>query len=156
MRAVWAWWVPLLLCPGSAAAAAQTGNLTGTWHLNVEKSQWGTVKKPHSVVLIIEHRDPALRYHGSVVYASEESRDFAFDGALDGKEYAMTRSYGPGLITLKRLDAFTFESVFTSEDGLYVENTRTTVSMDGRTLTRRYRLRSPEGVKTWTELYERR
>lgn len=150
MRAVW------ILLGAAFVTAAPLGNLSGTWHLNVEKSQWGTTNKPHSVVLTIEHNDPALRYRGTVTYANEDSRDFSFEGALDGKEYPMVRSYGPGMITLKRVDAFTIDSVFKSADGQAVETTRTTLAIDGKTMTRKLRLRSPEATKTWTEVYEKR
>jgi hypothetical protein len=136
--------------------AGQLGNLTGTWHLNVEKSQWGTANKPHSVVLMVEHREPVLRYRGTVVYVNEESRDFSFDGAVDGKSYAMVRSYGPGTITLKRVDVFTIESVFKTEDGSTMETARTVVSTDGKTMTRKYRASGPDGTKTWTEVYDKR
>jgi hypothetical protein len=150
MRAVWLWMGAAFL------TAAPLGNMSGTWHLNVEKSQWGTTKKPHSVVLTLEHKEPFLKYQGTVVYANEDSRDFSFEGAVDGKEYPMVRSYGPGMITLKRVDVFTIESVYKSTDGEVIETTRTTLSMDGKSMTRKYRTRSPEGTKTWTEVYDKR
>jgi len=135
---------------------AQPVNFSGTWHLNVDKSKWGTASKPHSVVLTVEHNEPGLHYHGAVVYANEDQREFAFSGAFDGKPYPMSRSFGDGNITLTRLDPWTFESVFKSDDGSTVEASRTTVSRDGRTLTRLLRVTSPAGVKKWTEVYEKR
>jgi hypothetical protein len=137
------------------AALAQPADLTGTWHLNVAKSSWGGVNKPLSVILEIVHKEPMLNYHGVVQYASEDTRDFAFSGALDGSSYAMSRSYGDGMITLRRIDAWTVESTFRSNDGLYTETAQTTVSRSGRTLTRRLRVQGPEGRKSWTEVYER-
>lgn len=142
-----------LLC---GLAAAQPASMSGSWHLNVEKSKWGSANKPHSVVLTIEHNEPDLHYHGMVTYANEDERPFSFSGAFDGKPYPMSRSFGEGLITLARLDSHTVESVFRTNDGAYTETARTTLSRDGRTLTRQLRVTSPEGVKKWTELYERR
>lgn len=142
-----------LLC---GLAAAQPASMSGNWHLNVEKSKWGSANKPVSVVLTIEHSEPSLNYHGMVTYANEDERPFAFSGSFDGKPYPMTRSFGDGLITLTRLDTHAVESVFRSNDGAYTETARTTLSRDGRTLTRQLRVTSPEGVKKWTEVYERR
>jgi hypothetical protein len=68
----------------------------------------------------------------------------------------MSRSFGSGKIVLKRLDLWTFESVMKSDDGQYVETAKTSLSQDGRAMTRRLDLRSPEGTKSWTEVYEKK
>jgi hypothetical protein len=148
--------LPVVLAAASLLASAQPADLTGSWHLNIEKSRWGSVSKPLSVVLTIEHREPRLDYHGMVLYASEDTREFAFSGAVDGSAHAMSRSFGDGTITLRRIDAWTVESVFRSHDGLFVETAQTTIARSGRTLTRRLRLQTPEGRKSWTEQYDRR
>lgn len=149
--------VPAFLAAASfTIASAQPADFTGSWHLNVEKSRWGAVAKPLSVVLTIEHREPQLHYHGIVLYASEDTREFAFSGALDGAEYAMSRSFGDGMITLRRIDPWTIESTFRSADGLTVETAQTTIARSGRTLTRRLRVQGPDGRKSWTEYYEKR
>jgi hypothetical protein len=145
-----------LVAAALGIASAQPADLTGSWHLNVEKSRWGSVNKPLSVVLTIEHREPQLHYHGVVLYSNEDTRDFTFSGALDGAAYAMSRSFGDGTITLRRIDSWTVESTFRSSDGLFVETAQTTLSRSGRTLTRRLRLTTPEGRKSWTEYYEKR
>lgn len=151
-------WLSLtaVLVTVAGAAVAQTQDLTGSWHLNVEKSRWGSMAKPLSVVLTIEHKEPRLDYHGVVQYASEDTRGFDFSGAVDGTAYAMSRSFGDGMITLRRIDAWTFESVFRTTDGRFVETAQTTIARSGRTLTRRLRLQAPDGRKNWTEHYDRR
>lgn len=151
------WLLPFVLAASALGiASAQPADLTGSWHLNVEKSKWGGMTKPVSVALEIVHKEPMLNYHGVVMYANEDTREFAFSGALDGTEYAMSRSFGDGMITLRRIDAWTVESTFRTPDGLYRETAQTTISRSGRTLTRRLRLHSPGGRKSWTEVYERR
>ncbi len=148
--------LPALFALGWAGAADLTNAFSGNWHLNVEKSKWGTTSKPHSVALSIEQRGQEIRYSGSVIYANEDTRSFAFTGAFDGKPYKMTRSFGDGEIVLKQVDEFTFESTFKTDNGSYTETARTSVSRDGKTLTRRLSVRSSEGTKSWTEIYERR
>lgn len=151
------WLLPFLLAASTVGiASAQPADLTGAWHLNVGKSRWGGVARPVSVVLEIVHKEPMLNYHGVVMYANEDTREFAFSGAVDGAEYAMSRSFGDGMISLRRIDAWTVESVFRTPDGLYRETAQTTISRSGRTLTRRLRLQAPDGRKSWTEVYERR
>lgn len=147
-------WATVLLWTASAAFA-QLGNMSGDWYLNVEHSRWGQMRKPISVVLHITHHEPYLKYSGEVLYANEDVRDFSFDGAVDGKEHAMTRSFGPGRIIIHRVDLTTILSVMKSDDGQYVETARTSMTQDGKRMTRSLRLQSPEGVKTWTEIYEK-
>lgn len=148
-------WLAPVLTLAWGVCAAQTASFSGNWRLNVSKSRWGSVQKPLSVTLYVEHREPVLEYRGQVIYANEDTRDFAFTGQFDGKEYAMVRSVGAGTITLTRVDAFTFDSVFRTDDHTCVETARTSISRDGRTLTRRLRLQTPQGTKSWTEVYER-
>ena len=97
------WFVPAILLMGLGLSLDQAGNLTGTWQLNVEKSHWGEMRRPTSVVIVIDHNEPTLHYSGSIVYANEDTRDFAFDGAIDGKAYPMTRSFGKGKAVLRRV-----------------------------------------------------
>lgn len=148
--------LPAVLALAAGAAVAQPADLTGSWHLNVGKSRWGSMAKPISVVMTIEHREPRLDYHGVVQYANEDTREFTFSGSMDGSAYAMSRSFGDGMITLRRIDAWTFESVFRTTDGRFVETAQTTIARSGRTLTRRLRLQAPDGRKNWTEHYDRR
>ncbi len=140
----------------AGAASAQAPNLSGTWILNPEKSHWGSMQQPLSVIVQIEHKEPALQYCGTVTYANEDVREFCFAGAIDGTRYPVERSFGRGTMTTKRLDTFSVLSTYTSDDGLFSETTLTTVSPDGKRLTRRMRLKSPVGTRTWTEEYERR
>jgi hypothetical protein len=90
-----------------------------------------------------------------VIYSGEDARMFAFSGAVDGKAYDMERSFGAGTAVLHRTNDLTFESVFHAADGTSIERTRTTISRDGRTLTRWIRLQSNGQTSTSTEVYDR-
>ena len=144
-----------LLLLASGVCAAQNANFSGTWHLNLSKSRWGSKPKPVNVVLDIEHKDPALKYKGTVTQSPENTRDFSFEGAIDGKEYPMTSAVGSGVAVLRRVNASTIEMEFRSSDGKSTETTRTFLSSDGKVLTRAISEKSPQGSKTWTEVYER-
>ncbi|MCZ2073861.1 MAG: hypothetical protein LC130_02515 [Bryobacterales bacterium] len=138
-----------------AVMTAQIAGLNGTWKLNVGRSRWGKVQKPVSVVLQIQHTEPLLTYSGTVIYSNEETRTFAFDGAIDGREYHMDRSYGGGNITIRRLNSQAIKSVFHSADGRFTETATTTISAGGKILTRQLQVDSPEGRKSWTEVYDK-
>jgi hypothetical protein len=150
------WAAPVLLALTWGVCAGQTRSFSGSWHLNVEKSRWGSASKPFSVVIVIDHREPRIQYHGDVTYANEDERTFGFSGAFDGKPYRMSRSFGDGMITLRRLDESTVDSTFRTDDGLYTETARTSISRDGKTLTRKLTMRAPDGNTSWTEVYDKR
>jgi len=139
-----------------SVCAAQSPSYSGVWKLNVEKSRWGQGTKPGNVVVVIDDRDGGMNYHGAVTYSSEDTRTFEFTGTFDGKQYRVSRSFGDGYIMLRRVDANTFDSVFHSDNGLYTETARTTLSRDGRTLTRKVTVRTPEGTQSCYEVYDRR
>jgi hypothetical protein len=140
----------------SVAAAFQAVDMSGLWRLDVTRSSWGKTQKPVEVVISITHNEPAFFYKGSIAYANDDSREFAFAGAVDGNPYGMTRSAGPGTVTLRRVSASVIESVFVTEDGHFRESCRTAISGDGRTLTRRIRAIGPSGDVRWTEVYTKR
>jgi hypothetical protein len=140
--------LPLLLW------AAPVPNLTGTWKLNVQKSQWGKKAAPVSVIVVIEHQEPAWKYTGTVIEANNDEKKFTYEGVIDGKERDATSGYGPGKMTMRRVNRFTIQSVFHSTDGRFTE-TAQTASTDGQVLTRRMNLKSPDGTVSWVEVYEK-
>jgi hypothetical protein len=138
-----------------ATWAAPAGNLSGTWRLNIQKSNWGKHRRPVSVVVTIEHNEPVLKYTGAVMDADGDSRTIAFDKRIDGKEYPAETGSGSGKITVARVDASTLSVLIKSDDGRYVQTIRTALSRDGKVLTRRLQLKAPDGEQIWTEVYER-
>jgi hypothetical protein len=145
----------LLIALTVGAGSNVSQSFTGNWHLDLHKTRWSS-SRPGSVVVVIYQKGPEFQYHGAVTYSGEDTRVFGFTGAFDGKPYRMSRSYGDGWITLKRVDARTFDSVFKSDDGSFTESVRTALSPDGKTLTRKLTLKGPDGSSTWVEVYDRR
>jgi len=140
---------------------AQVKDLNGTWQLNVEKSKWGKHPKPTSGTITIEHHDPALKYSGMVATRKggeldEDKSAFTFDGAIDGKDYPTSGTTGPAKIAYKRVNASTITSELKSNDGKVMETATTSISRDGKTLTRELKANAPSGEMSWTEVYDRK
>jgi hypothetical protein len=145
----------LLLSLGACGAKAP--DLSGSWKLDVEKSNWGkNVRKPVGVSLEIRHDEPVLKYSGTVVDAQGESRGFYFEGAIDGREYPARETFADGKIVFERKPGNVIASTFLSADGTVTETAETSVSAGGKTLTRRIRLKRPGSDLSWTERYDRR
>jgi hypothetical protein len=144
-----------------AVATAQVPDLSGTWLLNVQKSTWGKHPKPTSGTVVIEHHEPEFKYSGSVdvengAETSDGQRNFFFNGAIDGKEYPVTGSTGAVKMTFRRVSPTTIVSELKASDGAVLETAKTTISADGKRLTRELKARRPDGEVSWTEVYDRR
>jgi hypothetical protein len=143
------------LCLAVTVNAGDPTNLTGAWRINVDRSAWGSRSKPVSIDLDIQHNESALTYSGIVIYSGEDARPFSSSGAVDGKRFEMNRSFGVGSVILRRIDAATLESIVSTHDGRWIESTLTSVTSDGKRLTRSMRLQSGDIILTSTEVYDR-
>jgi hypothetical protein len=139
-----------------AVLSAAPANMSGHWVVNIKESSWGKKKAPQNIVIDIQHQDPKLKYTGELTPGLEAQRTtFSFDGAIDGKEYTLREDGVERKLKLERQNDFAIKSTATSMDGKSVETATTTLARDGKRLTRRITLKSPEGTATWTEVYDR-
>lgn len=135
--------------------ADEPASLTGTWVLDLRKSNFGKLRKPASGVIIIQHAEPKLRYTGTNTFSNDKS-EYRFDGLIDGKAYATAHASGPGTMAIKRIDPRIIESYYKSDTGAYEESARTSVSADSKTLTRKITVKAKDGTHSWTETYNRK
>jgi len=77
-------------------------------------------------------------------------------GKFDGKAYPVNDTYGPGMLSIKRVNRSTLSSVSKSSDSKHEVNATTSLSDDGKTLTRQIIEKLPSGWVSWTELYEKK
>jgi hypothetical protein len=76
----------LLLILAFSAQAAKVPNLSGTWRLQVEKSDFAAQPPARSRVLVIHHRDPQLRIQVTEVNAAGvESKPAVASYTTDGQ-----------------------------------------------------------------------
>ena len=146
-----------LACAAILSAGSPVANLSGTWVLDANQSKWSDHQRPTSVVITIAHQEPTLKYTGEEIKPGEEqAREFSFDGAIDAKSYPVRGPGQEGSMYYKRVDGRTIDSVFTSNDHTVVEQARTSISADGKRLTRELKLREPGRTESWTEVYVRK
>ena len=154
------WSMAFALSLAAGMGMAQAPDMTGTWQLNVAKSNWGKHPKPIGSTIVIQHHESAMQYSGSISTRnggenSEDRRTFQFDGAIDGKPYPVTGTLGNGTMTIRRVNPFTTVSELKSTDGKLVETATTAISADGKRLVREVRSNGPEGQISWTEVYDK-
>jgi hypothetical protein len=138
-----------------AVLSAQVPSLSGTWVLNVDKSSWGKKAKPQAVTVKVEHNEPSLKYSGITTTTDGEQATYDLDTTIDAAAHPVKTSYGPGQVTMKRVNPYTVSSEYKSDDGKFQESATTVVSPDGKTMTRRMHTKGPDGEGSWTEVYDR-
>jgi hypothetical protein len=124
-------------------------NFTGTWELNVGKSDLGGAPITKLVVQI-EHQDPALKYTAKGV---ADGQDFEETESLttDGKPGHDSR----GAVVTTRWEGATLVSVATTDDGRPFYEARITISADGKTTIRDFERTSPDDPQKRHEIYEK-
>jgi hypothetical protein len=139
--------------------AQQAADMSGTWRLNVEKSSWGKHPKPSGGTVTIVHKEPSFQYSGKIETGqgseTADRRSFDFSGTIDGQEHPLGGSQGQGTASIRRVDSNTIESQLKSKDGKVLETARTSISRDGKLLTREVKGLGPKGEISWTEIYDR-
>jgi len=144
----------LIFCP--VGSPADVANMSGVWKLNLKKSKFQKKGAPLSVELKIEHSEPALKYSGSVMANQESQPDtFEFQGGIDEKIYPVKENKKTGrTIKFARKSPQTVESW--SSDDTMEEHAFTTVSSNGKSLTRKIHVKQKDGtVREWTEVYDK-
>ena len=120
-----------------AAAAAQAPDLSGTWVLQVDKSDFGMMPGPTSRTDVITHKDPSLTIKRSIVSQQTGSVTSDLVYAIDGKEWKNKTADGAELTSTLKWDGpvLVVTSSLTTPQGDAVITDRFTLSSDGKTMT---------------------
>jgi hypothetical protein len=130
---------------GAPASSGAKPNFSGTWKLDVSKSDFGVLPPDNSRTVVIDHSDPVLKLAVSADGA-QGKQDFTLNFTTDGKE----ATNNAGGLELK--------SILTWESSTLVDNTKLKyqdqdvtvkeiwlLSDDGKTLTQSAHYTSPMG-----------
>jgi hypothetical protein len=130
-------------------------NFTGTWKLNIEKSNFGPSPAPQSMIDKIDHQEPVLRLTSTRVdQGAEDSASLSW--TTDGKESSNTLRGGEVKSKLRWEGAVLFmESVMNVGGNALSLQDKWTLSQDGKTLTMVRHYSGPEGDVDFTYVLER-
>ena len=121
----------------AVSAAQQVPNLSGTWVLQADKSDFGMIAAPQSRTDVIEHQEPKLTIKRTVVttVAGESTLNLVY--VVDGKPHK--NMAGPTELTStlswEGRTLVTVSTVATDQAGQMTITDRFTLSEDGKTLT---------------------
>lgn len=119
----------------AAPVAGQSApNLSGTWTLQVDKSDFGMMPGPTSRTDVIDHQEPKLTIKRTVVSAAGETTS-TLVYAVDGKPYKNMVGTSELTSTLKWEGAtLVMVSTVTTPQGEVTITDRYSLSSDGKTL----------------------
>ena len=140
----------VLVISSMPLAAQSKPNLSGTWELNVEKSDLGGA--PISKLTIqVEHKDPVLKYTAT---GNAGGEDFAESETISADGKATTDSRGAQVKAHWQGATLIIESRG-PEDGAS-DSSRLTLSADGKTMTRDDDRTGNQGPQKRHEIYNKK
>ena len=121
---------------------AKVLNMSGTWKVNMEKSDFGKEAKPKDLMAKTVHKEPALKLSITGTDADGKPFDYEWDGAIDGKPY---KGDDGGTSSLKWINDYTMEGADISADGKTTKNWRDVYAKDGKSSIMSVTVKGPEG-----------
>lgn len=122
--------------PAGIAGGGAKPNYSGTWKLNVGKSDFGPIPGPDSRTDIIDHQDPILKVSTSQEGGPQGKQEYTLNLTTDGKEATNT----PGGLEVKSTGGWEANNLVMNVKLKFQDNdvaikTTWLLSSDGKTLT---------------------
>ena len=132
-----------------ALAADNKPNFSGTWELNVSKSDLAGAPITKLVVQV-EHKDPVLKYTATGTAGGE---DFTEVETISTDGTPTTDSRGAQVKAHWDGETLVIES--TGDQGRALDATRLALAKDGKTMTRDYERKSADDAQKRHEIYDK-
>jgi hypothetical protein len=147
--------VPLLLsfAIGATVFAASKPDFTGTWELDIKRSDFGNLSKPARMTIQSTVEGDAM-HSVQTTYVEQETQTAEFTWYLDGKRHSSDKPV-PGYSVTRWEDA-TLVSDRLSNDGAYKETIRMSLSADGKTATETIETKNPSGTNKEKLIWHRK
>jgi hypothetical protein len=131
--------IPLLLMVAAGALNALAADipLVGVWKLNPTQSHFSHGDLPLSLVLTITADGvDGIQYASKNHLVDGSSGGASFHAKFDGRDYPVTRAPSYNMVSVRRINANTF-NVKMKKGGEVIVDTTYTVAPDGKSLTRK-------------------
>jgi hypothetical protein len=143
--------------PAAAAVSASGAkpNYSGTWKLNVSKSDFGPIPGPDSRTDVIEHNDPTLKV-STAQDGAQGKQEYTLNMTTDGKEATNT----PGGLEVKSIGGWEANNLVMNiklrlQDNDVAVKATWLLSEDGKTLTQNQHLSTAMGELDQKMVFEK-
>lgn len=138
-----------LLIVSPAWAQDAKPDFSGTWNVDLAKSDFGPTPPPESIVQVIVHKEPALKV-SSTVKSSMGTISNERNLTTDGKENAYTLKGSAGEQAVKSTSTWSGKKLLTTmkvdTQGVTIDiNDAWELSADGKVLTMTREIKTPQG-----------
>ena len=148
-----------LFMPMPAWAQEARPDLSGTWNLDLAKSNFGPTPPPESIVQVIVHKEPSLKVSSTIKNPTgtiSNERNLT----TDGKENAYTLNNPAGAQAVKSTSTWSGQKLMTTmkveTQGVTIDiNDAWDVSADGKVLTMTREIKTPQGDFTQKAVYNK-
>jgi hypothetical protein len=123
-------------------AAASKPDFTGTWELDIKRSDFGKAAKPARMTIQSTMEGEMMR-SVQTTYVQQDTQTVEYTWYVDGKQHATDKPV-PGY-SITRWDDTTLVSDRQSNDGEYRETIRMSLSADGKIATETVQTVTPSG-----------
>lgn len=151
--------VCLLLVMAASAFAADANpskSAVGNWILNPTKSHFQNMVAPKMARLRVSKDDEAgLKWSLTGADADGKGYHEEYEGPTDGTYHPIKGAQNPKTVAYTRAGSIT-NWVVKDETGATIETGSSSISPDGRTLTLKGTMRTPQGESQFTSVYDRR
>jgi len=139
----------------AASASGTKPNYSGTWKLNVAKSDFGPIPGPDTRTDVIEHNDPALKV-STAQEGAQGKQEYTLNMTTDGKEMTNT----PGGLEVKSIGGWEANNLVMNiklrvQDNDVAAKTTWLLSEDGKTLTQNQHLSTAMGELDQKMVFEK-
>ena len=149
----------LLLVMAASAFAADANSsksAVGNWILNPTKSHFQNMAAPKMERLRVSKDDEAgLKWSLTGADADGKGYHEEYEGPTDGAYHPIKGAQKPKTVAYTRAGSIT-NWVVKDETGATIETGSSSVSPDGRTLTLKGTMKTPQGESQFTSVYDRR
>jgi hypothetical protein len=147
---------PMAMAATTASSSGGKANLTGTWKLNVAKSDFGQIPPPDSRTEKIEDNEPAIKISSTWAGGPMGDGSMTYDLLTNGKETTATM-FGSDAKSVARWDdnALVVNTMLKIQDSDVALKSTYQVSADGMTMNIASHVSGPMGEMDMKMVYEK-
>lgn len=134
----------LLVALAFQVTAVAADALSGTWKVNLAKSKYSPGPAPKTLSVKVEADEKSIKVSSEGTDAEGKPTHIEYSANFDGKDYPITGLPNADTISVKRIDANTYEST-TKKAGQVTMTVRSSVSKDGKTRTSTFKGKDEQG-----------